>query len=108
LTHSAVLLILDALAVARLTRLVTADAITAPVREKLAGRRPATSMSAGGERVMVAKRPRLAQFISCPWCTSPYISLGVILLQCLAPSVCLYASALLAFSEVAGLLAERS
>ncbi|HWF25160.1 MAG TPA: DUF1360 domain-containing protein [Solirubrobacteraceae bacterium] len=108
MTHSAVLLILDALAVARLTRLLTADVLTAPMREKLAGRAPAQTMSVGGERVMVAARPRLAQFITCPWCTSPYLAIGVIVLQVLSPPACLYVTAVLAFSMVAGLLAERS
>lgn len=107
MTHSAVLLTLDALAVARLTRLVTADTITAPLRQRLAGQKPA-HMSLGGERVLVVARPKLAEFIACPWCVSPYLSIGVILLQALAPAVCLLVSAVLAFSMVAGLLAERS
>jgi hypothetical protein len=107
-THSAVLLTLDALTVARLTRLVTVDTVTAPVREKLAGRKAAQTMNVGGERVLVAKRPRLVAFITCPWCVSPYVASGVILLQALAPAACLLITAVLASSMVAGLLAERS
>jgi hypothetical protein len=106
LTHSALLLTLDALATARLTRLVTADTITAPLRDRLAGHRAEQTVT--GERVLLAKRPRVQAFITCPWCVSPYLASGVILLQALAPAACLIVSAVLAFSMVAGLLAERS
>lgn len=52
MTHSAVLLALDALACLRLTRLVVADTITAAIRARLIGRtyegqpRPGTTMAA--------------------------------------------------------------
>jgi hypothetical protein len=107
-THSAVLLTLDALAVARLTRLVMLDSILAPVRELLKGRKPAQSMDLGGSRIMVAARPRVAELLGCPWCVSPYLAAAVVACQALAAAVWLYVSAVLAFSMVAGLLAERS
>jgi hypothetical protein len=108
MTHSATLLLLDALAVARLTRLVVSDTITAPLRQRLFGSRPGVTSDLAGHRVQVAARPRLAQFITCPWCVSPYLAIGVVMLQALAPTACLYVTAVLAFSLLAGLLAERS
>lgn len=108
MTRSAVLLVLDALATARLTRLVIADTITAPIRARLAGSRASTSYNLGGERMMVVARPRLTQFITCPWCISPYLAGIVIACQALIPAVWLYASAVLAFSLVAALISEHS
>lgn len=107
MTHSATLLALDALAVARLTRLAIADAITQPLRARLLGSRPGTTRTIGGERVMVVKRPRLAAFLACPYCISFYIAIGVTLLQALAPQVCLPIAAVLSFSLIAGLIGER-
>lgn len=106
MTHSATLLLLDSLAVFRLTRLVVADTITAPLREKLGGRRAATSMTMGGERMMVAARPRLVEFITCPWCISPYLAVLVVAAQALAPAVWIFPSAVLAFSAVAGVISQ--
>lgn len=108
MTHNAVLLILDSLAVARITRLVVADTITAPVRERLTGRRPGVTRDIGGERLMVAARPRVALFLTCPWCVSPYVATGVVMAQALIPQACLYVTAVAAFSLIAGLIAERA
>ena len=102
MTHSAVLLVLDALAAFRLTRLVVADSITARIRQRLAGRAVVAS-----SRAAVVARPRLAEFVSCPWCVSPYLAGAVVVCQALAAGVWLYVSAVLAFSAVAGLLSEH-
>jgi len=91
-TRSAVLLVLDALAVFRLTRLVTADGITAPWRDWIAR---------GG-------RPISVEFVNSPWCVSFWFALIVVGLQHFVPGPWLYAAAVLAFSAVAGFLAERS
>ena len=110
MTHSATLLILDALAVFRLTRLVITDTILASVRQRLLGSRPGITMDQGvhAQRIMVASRPRLAEFLGCPWCVSIYAAVLVTACQALAPAIWLYPSAVLAFSAVAGLLSERS
>lgn len=108
MTHSAVLLLLDALAVARLTRLVVTDTILAPLRARLIGSRPSTTRDLGGERILVAARPRLAELLSCPWCTSPYLAAIVVACQALAPAVWIYPSAILAFSLLAAMIAERA
>jgi hypothetical protein len=106
-THSPTLLVLDALAVARLTRLVVADTLTAPLRDRLAGRRPGIEGS-GGHRIVVAARPRLAEFIACPWCVSPYLAALIVVCQALMPHVWLYVAAALAFSLVAGAISEHT
>jgi hypothetical protein len=108
MTHSATLLALDALACFRLTRLVVADTITAPIRARLIGSRPAVTMDIGAQRMMVAARPRLAEFLTCPWCVSPYLAVAVVACQALAAAVWIYPAAVLAFSAVAGLISEHS
>lgn len=107
MTHSPVLLTLDAFAVLRLTRLLIADSITAPLRERLLGSRPGTSRDMGGARIQVVKRPWLAEFLSCPWCVSLHLAVLVVLAQALAPAACLYVTAALAFSALPGLLSDR-
>lgn len=104
MTHSPILLILDALAVFRLTHLIINDSITAPVRDRLIGRAYGRSRDIQGHLPPIAARPRMAEFLTCPWCVSPWIAAGVVLLQALAPAVCLIVCAVLAFSAVAGLL----
>lgn len=85
------LLTLDALAVFRLTHFITEDHVPfGPLRDRIAERQP-DSM--------------LATWITCPWCVSVYVSVGVIALHALAPDFWPYAAAVLAFSAVAGLLA---
>lgn len=108
MTHSAILLILDALACFRLTRLVVEDTITQPVRDRLIGRAYANGRNMDGTKMEVAARPRLAELLSCPWCASPYVAVLIVALQTFAAGVCLYVSAVLAFSAVAGLLARLS
>jgi hypothetical protein len=89
------LLVLDALATYRLTRLVTDDTITEPIRHWLGGWDPA---------VLRVSRPRTWDFITCPWCTSVWIGAGVVALTALWPVEWAYGAAALAFSAVAGFL----
>ncbi len=99
-------LVVDALAVYRLTRLVTEDEISAPLR-RLAGGYVARPFTANAKEMQVAARPRVAAFITCPWCISIWVAAGVVALQALAPSPWSYAAAGLAFSAIAGLIADR-
>lgn len=108
MTHSAVLLILDALACFRLTRLVVADTITASLRQRLIGHTYEGQPRYGdGTRIPVAGRPKLAEFLGCPWCVGFWCALAIVLLQAAAAGVCVYVTAVLGFSAVAGLLMER-
>lgn len=92
MTHNAVLLVLDALATWRLTRLLIDDSITYRLRRPLVeGRGPAW----------------LADLMTCPWCLSIWIAILVVVAQTLVPGQWIYAAAVLAFSGVAGLLEAR-
>lgn len=86
--------LIDALAVARLTRLVTVD--TFP---------PAARLRA---RTLCSPRtpPAVAELLECPWCVSFWAALTVVALRRWAPTVWAPLGATLAYSEVAGLLAE--
>lgn len=95
LTHGFWFLIVDALAVYRLAILITQDAITARFRDLLTGRAP------------LVKRPRVAVFITCPWCVSIWIGAGVVVLTRLWPDGWQYVALALALSGVTGFLAER-
>jgi hypothetical protein len=88
-------LLIYALAVARLTGLVVADAITEPVRDRLVGWLDDSPGSSG---------EWFATLIQCPWCAGMWISLAA------APliwfwwdsPVMLIPAIALAFSQVAG------
>jgi hypothetical protein len=95
-------LTLDALAVYRLAVLVTKDEITARLRVWL-GRPWAISSDTGKSRV----RWWAFSLVICPWCISIWIGGGVVALTYLTPGVWQYPAAALAFSGVAGFLAER-
>lgn len=87
--HSAWWFIIDALAVARLSRLVTTDTITSR------------------SRLWLAKRTdRLALWLACPWCISVWVAAAVVTATVLIPAVWVYIAAVLAFSYVAGFLSE--
>lgn len=103
MTHSFWWLTCDALAVYRLAVLITKDSITAPLRDWLIAM--PTTWRSPSERV--SPRPRLAEFITCPWCVSIWIAAGVIALTRVVPGVWQYAAIALACSAVAGFLAER-
>lgn len=84
------LLLLDALAVYRLTRLVTEDHLPfGPLRDRLERERP---------------NGLLTELVSCPWCVSIYSGALVLGLHALLPGVWPYAAAVLAFSAATGLL----
>jgi hypothetical protein len=77
-------------AVIRLTRLITHDTITKPLRlaaarldarQRLSGRQPRTGVS--------NPQPGTWQgFITCPWCVSMWMSAALFLLYALAPRHC--------------------
>lgn len=81
-------LAVDALAVARLTRLVTKDTISNPIRARVHRR-----------------SVKAFDFLSCPWCTSVWIAAAVVGLTVGIGSWWRYPAALLSMSMVAGFLA---
>lgn len=91
-------LLLGGLAVARLTRLVTADEATRRPRDR------ALEWAAGtAER---RAHPQLAYLLTCPWCVSPWLAAGWAALDALAPGPARALGAVLAWSELAGLAAQ--
>jgi hypothetical protein len=86
-----VTLIVGALATHRLTRLVTDDKVMARLRDRISDAAP---------------EGRLAYFVRCRWCVSPYIAAGWALLAVTAPTVAAPLGAILAWSSVTGLLAS--
>lgn len=62
----AVLLLIYALAVARVTGLIVADSITEPIRDRIIARLDDTPGSAG---------EWVATLITCPWCAGMWVSL---------------------------------
>lgn len=84
-------LLVGALAVHRLTRLVTEDEVTRPVRERVQDAAP---------------EGRLAYLLTCPWCVSVWIGAGWAALTAAAPAVAAPAGAALAWSSVTGLLSS--
>lgn len=110
---SGVLLVVYALAVARVTRLVTADKITDVPRERLKARlwrravKDPTLL-----RLMLAdpqaEQPKLVYLLTCPWCVSVYVAaVAAPLAYWWGDHPALLVPALaLAFSHVTGLLAK--
>jgi hypothetical protein len=91
-------LVVGALAVARLTRLITEDELTQPLRQRITGWAEGTAQRRA--------RPAVGYLVTCPWCVSPYLALGWLALTATAPASAAAAGAVLAWSEVSGLLAE--
>lgn len=93
-------LLVDAVATYRLTRLVTADAITAPLRDQLVrnayvardGEAVAVDMEAETPHDSWSDRaaddsdpPRLAQLLVCRWCMGVWVAAGVTIARRAAP-----------------------
>jgi uncharacterized protein DUF1360 len=88
------LLATGALAVHRLTRLLTEDEVTSPARARV--RRWAEEDGHDG----------LAYLLTCPWCVSVYVAAAWAVLTATAPAVAAPAGAALAWSSAAGLLSS--
>ncbi len=84
--------ILMALAIQRLVRLFTYDAITAFIRNWFAGADPRTFRGA------------LGTLINCPWCTGLWFSLLVVFCYFMWPVASWYAILVLALASVASIL----
>lgn len=95
----AVLLLIYALAVARVTGLIVADAITEPVRDRIIARLDDTPGSAG---------EWFATLITCPWCAGMWVSLVAAPLVWFwgDSPVMLIPALALAFSQVTGATAN--
>lgn len=95
----AVLLLIYALAVARVTGLIVADSITEPIRDRIIARLDDTPGSAG---------EWVATLITCPWCAGMWVSLAAAPLVWFwgDSPVMLIPALALAFSQVTGATAN--
>lgn len=83
----------DALAVHRLTKLVTQDQITEQFREEVWEDYPPEST--------------IGYLITCPWCVSVYVGVGVMILRATVPRVWDPLSRALAASSITGIIEEK-
>lgn len=111
-------LVVDVLAVHRITRLVTRDVITRPIRVRLirdayARTDKASYVEFASEAAVDAmphgddEAPKLAALLTCPWCVSVYVAAGVLIARRWTPRLWRTASYGLALSSAAGLLSTR-
>lgn len=106
----------DALAVYRLTRLVTTDRVLRPLRVHVI-RQAYRRRDPAGPRFDAARwdeiprtdddPPEAAAFIICPWCVGQWMALGAVVLRAGAPRIWRPLSRALALSGAAGLIASR-
>lgn len=85
---------LAALATYRLTRLVTTDEITAPIRDRIWRTRP-------------PETSRVGYLLTCNWCSSIYAASALEMSRMIAPRTTRAVETVLALSAVSGLLAAR-
>jgi hypothetical protein len=111
-THSWWWLIVDALALYRLTRLIVSDSITDPIRKRLldhAKRLAFQNATANQNRPTPYDSNVYGKFwnlITCPWCLSIWFAIPVIALTKLVPGVWQYPALGLTLSAVAGLISH--
>lgn len=87
--------VIDSLATYRLSRLVTTDTITEPVRNKIWDK-------------FSPQETKLGYLITCNWCTSIWMGAGVAVARELAPKTWNVAATALAASAVTGIISDRT
>lgn len=103
-------LVIDALACARLTRLVTVDTLTRPARAAVIRRaygKEASEVSDLFAEEMVRNdhdAPKLAEWVTCGWCASVAVGFGVVAARAVAPRVWDPLARVLAASLVTGIV----
>lgn len=109
-------LIINALAVYRLSILVSKDKVTKPMRERIWGlgryRKKVFATSSEminylteGTRARAART--LYELVICPWCLSVWFGMAVVALTALAPALWQYPAAALAISGVTVAITRR-
>lgn len=103
----------DALAAYRLTRLVTTDVVTTPVRDAVIrwayrDHPPAGWALTPTERVALDDDPPpVAKLVTCSWCAGVWVGAGVVVAAAVAPRTWRHARRALACAAVAGWLSAR-
>lgn len=101
--NAAVWLLVDSLAVYRLTRLIARDTITRPLRRWFQARADPDQYFG----LMVRPVGVFTEIIACMWCLSIYFAAVVVGLTWWVPFWWSFGAALLAFSAVAGWLGDK-
>lgn len=100
-------LLVDALAAYRLTRLVVEDSFP-PLRtriDRIVARH--SSEEPDGEGGVVIHQDAWAELLTCPYCVSFWVSLGVVAARRLAPEAWQPLAEALSFSALAGPIVDR-
>lgn len=87
-------LVVSSLATYRLTRLITTDEITSPIRDRVWKTHP-------------PDKSRIGYALTCNWCTSVYAASALQISRMIAPRTTNAVETILALSAVAGLVAAR-
>lgn len=109
-------LVEDAAATYRLTRLITTDALTQGVRDRIVEAERERVLSTGDELTLrrrygadvASEGGPLSYLVQCPWCCSVYVAVGVAVARRLLPLPWGLAARALAMSAVTGMVADRS
>lgn len=91
-------LIIDTVAVYRLTKLVNEDKITEPVRDAVAGKYPPVRSKKTG----LKEQSLPVYLINCPWCVSIWAAGLIFTLRRISPGLTDWLSSILAASAVTG------
>jgi hypothetical protein len=108
-------LLLDALAVFRMTRLLTTDALLDEPRDAVLrwAEQGCTCDNTGGEHWGDCPagrqwwRPKIGTLASCPWCMSAHVGLLVVAFRRFAPRLWTPLAKALAYSALTGLISQR-
>jgi hypothetical protein len=95
-------LLLDLLAIHRLTRLVTRDHLTEPIRDRL---HTEISIAATSGLLSAATADRLRYLLGCDWCMSIWVGVVAVTLRAVMPTPWRTLSFILAASTVTGFIA---
>lgn len=107
--------LVDALACHRATRLITADDLTAPIREGVISwsyKRAGLSIETAATETITEFAqedpdcPRMAQLWSCRWCASVWCAAGIVLTRRVAPKAWESVATVLALSSLAALISR--
>lgn len=101
--NTALALLVDTVAVYRLTKLITEDYLTEDLRLLLLDKFPAVIDKRTGQK----RRSKIAYFINCPWCVSIWAAAFIFTLRKINPELTTYLSSILAASAVTGVAATK-
>jgi hypothetical protein len=94
---------LDAVAVYRLTKLITEDKLTEDLRYFIDEKFPPVQ----DKRLGIRRKSKVAYLFSCPWCISIYAAIFIVTLRRISPQNADYLSSILASSAVTGVLVSK-